>query len=57
MVARSWCLRLIVFSERAAGARPPSPSHVVPGGGWAVLESGQATLNKIENLSALRGLK
>jgi len=57
VVARSWCLRLIVFSERAAGARPPSPSRVVHGGGWAVLESGQATLNKIENFSALRGLK
>lgn len=57
MVARSWCLKLTVFSERAAGARPPSPSRVVPGVGWAVLQSGEATLNKIENFSALRGRK
>ena len=57
MVARSWCLKLTVLSERAAGARPPSPSRVVHGVGWAVLQSGQATLNKIENLSALRGRK
>lgn len=55
MVVRSWCLKLTVFSKRVAGGRPPSPSHVVPGGGWAVLESDQATLNKIENISALRG--
>lgn len=28
MVARAECLKLTVLSERAAGARPPSPSHV-----------------------------